>query len=62
MHPDAGDIAKRVYLNTFEHLRDAAAQTGNWMKYYNRERPHSSLKDFTPGEVFRGISDVLLAA
>ena len=50
-----------VYLNAFDHLRDAAKHIGNWMTYYNLQRPHSSLNDFTPHEVHEGI-DVPLAA
>jgi len=51
-----------VYLNAFENLRDAGRHIGNWMTYYNRERPHSSLDDLTPHEVYSGIRNLPLAA
>ncbi len=42
-----------VYLNAFDSVRDAQAGIGVWMRYYNRERPHSSLDDLTPGEAYQ---------
>jgi len=51
-----------VYLNAFDNLRDAADQIGNWVMYYNRERPHSSLEGFTPHQVYQGIAAIPLAA
>lgn len=41
-----------VYLNAFDSVRDANRQIGVWIDYYNRERPHSSLDDRTPAELF----------
>lgn len=41
-----------VYLNAFDSYRDAQAGIGVWFEYYNGERPHSSLGDRTPGEVY----------
>jgi putative transposase len=41
-----------VYLNAFDSVRDAQRQIGLWMTYYNEERPHSSLDDRTPAEVY----------
>lgn len=41
-----------VYLNAFDSIRDAAAGIGKWMRYYNVERPHSSLNDRTPEEAY----------
>ncbi len=32
-----------VYLQAFDNLKDAKEKTGDWIKYYNLERPHSSL-------------------
>ena len=50
-----------VYLNAFDNLRDAANHIGTWMTYYNFQRPHSSLNDFTPGEIYERM-DIPLAA
>ncbi len=41
-----------VYLNAFDSVRDAAAGIDDWMRYYNVERPHSSLGDRTPAEAY----------
>lgn len=41
-----------VYLNAFDSVRDAQRQIGLWMRYYNEERPHSSLDDRTPAEAY----------
>jgi len=45
-----------VYLNVFDSFRDAHDGIGGWMEYYNDERPHSSLEDRTPGEVYRALA------
>ena len=50
-----------VYLNAFDHFRDATKHLDIWIRYYNDLRPHSSLDDFTPNEVYNGI-DLPLAA
>ena len=41
-----------VYLNAFDSVRDAAVGIDDWMRYYNAERPHSSLGDRTPEEAY----------
>lgn len=41
-----------VYLNAFDSVRDAAAGIDTWIRYYNAERPHSSLGDRTPQEAY----------
>jgi len=41
-----------VYLNAFDSVRDTAQGIGRWMRYYNAERPHSSLDGQTPSECF----------
>lgn len=51
-----------VYLNAFESMTDAKEKVGEWMDYYNRERPHSSFGDLTPDEVYRGITELPMAA
>jgi len=51
-----------VYLHAFENLRDAQEKIGNWMDYYNHDRPHSTFDDFTPDEVYRGLTDLPMAA
>jgi putative transposase len=51
-----------VYLNAFDNMKDAKKQLKTWIDYYNHERPHSSLKDQTPNEVYEGIRLPSLAA
>ena len=42
-----------VYLTEFENGFDAEQKIGNWINYYNMDRPHSSLNDDkTPMEVY----------
>ena len=42
-----------VYLTEFENGFDAEQKIGNWIHYYNTDRPHSSLNDDkTPMEVY----------
>jgi putative transposase len=39
-----------IHLNAFETGSEARAGIGRWMRYYNAERPHSSLGGKTPDE------------
>ena len=41
-----------VYLNAFDNIREAKDAIGNWMTYYNEDRPHSTFGDQTPSEVY----------
>jgi len=41
-----------VYLRDFETGFTARQEIGNWIKYYNEERPHSAFDDKTPLEVY----------
>ena len=44
-----------VYLHDFEDGRQARQIIADWLRYYNEERPHSSLtEDRTPMEVYIG--------
>jgi len=51
-----------VYLNAFDNMKDAMEKLNTWIEYYNHERPHSSLKDQTPNEIYEGIEPLSLAA
>lgn len=51
-----------VYLHAFADLRDATRHLDHWFTYYNRERTHSSLGDWTPEEAYRGSQTLALAA
>ena len=43
---------REEFLNVtqFQHLWDAQAKARQWFRYYNEERPHSSLDYRTPQE------------
>ena len=44
-----------VYLHDFEEGRQARRHLASWLRYYNQERPHSSLGgDRTPMEAYTG--------
>jgi len=41
-----------VYLNAFEVGSEARQGIEKWINFYNEHRPHSSLDDYTPNEVY----------
>jgi len=43
-----------VYLNEFEDGKALRQGLKSWMDFYNYDRPHSSLDDQTPDEVYSG--------
>ena len=46
-----------VYLNAFETGSEARAGIGQWIDYYNADRPHSALGGRTPEEAYRHRPD-----
>ena len=46
-----------VYLHAFETGSELRAGLAGWIGYYNRRRPHSSLKGRTPDEVYAAADD-----
>ena len=52
-----------VYLHAFETGSEARRGIGNWIGYYNRDRPHSGIGGLTPNEAYgTGDEDEKLAA
>ena len=51
-----------IFLHAFETGSEARAGIGRWMRYYNAERPHSSLGDRTPNEAHAGPALTIDAA
>ena len=43
---------ENIYLNAYETGSDARKGIGNWIDFYNRRRPHSSLNDRTPDQAY----------
>ena len=44
-----------MYLHAFETGSAARQGIGRWVSHYNQDRPHSSLDDHTPDEMYHGI-------
>ncbi len=52
-----------IYLNAFETGSEARKGIGEWLVYYNTERPHSTHGILTPQEAYEGKTEpVKLAA
>lgn len=43
-----------IYLRDYAGVPEARAGLGDYIEFYNWERPHQSLEDRTPGEVMKG--------
>lgn len=46
---------ENIYLHAYETGSAARSGIGTWLDRYNSKRPHSSLDDYTPDEVYSGI-------
>lgn len=46
---------ENIYLHAYETGGEARQGIGRWIEDYNQNRGHSSLADYTPDEVYRGI-------
>jgi putative transposase len=44
-----------VYLHAFDTEGEAKTKIGKWIHFYNTKRPHSSLEDKTPFEVYYNL-------
>jgi putative transposase len=47
---------EKVYVNDWQHVPEARAGLGEYFAFYNHERPHQSLGDKPPAEVYFGMS------
>lgn len=43
---------EEVYLKAYKHGRDARIGIGEYVRFYNTQRPHQALEYRTPAEVF----------
>jgi len=48
---------EEVYLNDYATVSEAKEGIGNYIDFYNQERPHQSLDHKTPAEVYFGIDN-----
>jgi len=48
---------EEVYLNDYTTVSEARQGIGNYIDFYNQERPHQSLNYRTPAEVYFGIDN-----
>ncbi|CAK0739989.1 transposase [Azospirillaceae bacterium] len=46
-----------VYLNAFETSGEARKGIGQWINFYNANRPHAALNNKTPDEAYQSISE-----
>ena len=44
-----------VYLHDYATLDDAHTGISKWIRFYNVRRPHQSLDNRTPMDVYRGV-------
>ena len=51
-----------VYLHDYATLAEAHAGIAKWIRFYNVRRPHQSLDNRTPMEVYRGVHVIRRAA
>jgi putative transposase len=45
---------EEIYLHDYNFVPEARTGIGNWLRYYNQERPHQSLGYRTPTQLYRG--------
>ena len=43
---------EEVYLKAYESVAEAKAGIGQYLRFYNNERPHQALEYRTPAQVF----------
>ena len=53
---------EEVYLKAYDSVREARASIGNYIDFYNRRRPHSSLDGVPPGTFYYNHLPQLMAA
>ena len=51
---------EEVYLNSYDTVKEAVFNIGNYIWDYNNDRPHSSFKNKTPNEVYDDKKFVLV--
>jgi putative transposase len=45
---------EEIYLRDYALVPEARTGIGNWLRFYNQQRPHQSLGYRTPAELYQG--------
>jgi len=53
---------EEVYLRAYDSVHEARTSLGRYIEFYNRTRPHSSLKGKTPDQVYFNLLPLPMAA
>ena len=53
---------EEVYLRAYDSVPEARASIAEYLAFYNRGRPHSSLDERTPDEAYFGVQAMVMAA
>jgi len=53
---------EKIYINAYETPRELRRGIAEWFEYFNSDRPHQSLDDRTPDEVYYGYQSETMAA
>jgi len=53
---------EEVYLRAYDNVSEARASIGRYLDFYNGRRPHQSLDDATPDQVYFNQPPFRLAA
>jgi len=46
---------EEVYLKEYESVMEGTRSLGQYLRFYNRERPHQALGYRTPEEIWKGV-------
>jgi putative transposase len=44
---------EKIYINEYDRIEDLKSAIGEYIEYYNSNRPHQSLNNYFPNEVYR---------
>ncbi len=47
-----------IYLRSYQNLNEAKIGLAKYFKFYNYQRPHSSIDNKTPAQVYFGLSEI----
>ncbi len=49
---------EEIYLKSYEDIKEARSSIAAWIRFYNFDRPHQSLDNRTPWEVYQRINEI----